>query len=110
MARALQRRDVDRQTLSDYVLDEVETFEVLGPGRRALRADATRIHLVRARRHPRAQPCQDTTACPIGESERREYEDRWFKREQEPPEVSRTEREAKREAGGQRAGAAAPRR
>ena len=33
MAQALQRRDVDRQTLSDYVLDEVETFEVLGPGR-----------------------------------------------------------------------------
>ena len=33
MARALQRRDIDRKTLSDYVLDEVEEFEVLGPGR-----------------------------------------------------------------------------
>ena len=33
MVRALERRDVDRQVLSDYVLDEVEVFEVLGPGR-----------------------------------------------------------------------------
>ena len=33
MATALQRRDSDRKTLSDYVLDEVEVFEVLGPGR-----------------------------------------------------------------------------
>ena len=33
MARALQRRDVDRKTLTDYVLDEVEEFEILGPGR-----------------------------------------------------------------------------
>src|SRR6187401_360089 len=33
MAKALQRRDIDRKTLSDYVLDEVEEFEVLGPGR-----------------------------------------------------------------------------
>lgn len=33
MVGALQRRDIDRQTLSDYVLDESETFEVLGPGR-----------------------------------------------------------------------------
>src|SRR5436305_8153268 len=32
MAAALLRRDVDRQTLTDYVLDEVELFEVLGPG------------------------------------------------------------------------------
>jgi hypothetical protein len=32
MARALQQRDVDRKTLGDYVLDEVETFEILGPG------------------------------------------------------------------------------
>ena len=33
MATALQRRDIDRKMLSDYVLDEVESFEVLGPGR-----------------------------------------------------------------------------
>lgn len=32
MAQALQRREVDRKTLGDYVLDEVETFEILGPG------------------------------------------------------------------------------
>ena len=33
MERALQRRDTDRKNLSDYVLDEVEAFEVLGAGR-----------------------------------------------------------------------------
>src|SRR6188474_2870940 len=33
MAKALLRRDTDRKNLSDYVLDEVEEFEVLGPGR-----------------------------------------------------------------------------
>src|SRR5258708_32507448 len=36
MATALQRRDIDRKTLSDYVLDEAELFEVLGPGRGAV--------------------------------------------------------------------------
>src|SRR5258708_18246779 len=37
MATALQRRDIDRKTLSDYVLDEAGLFEVLGPGRRPSR-------------------------------------------------------------------------
>src|SRR5258708_22311359 len=37
MATALQRRDIDRNTLSDYVLDEAGLFEVLGPGRRPSR-------------------------------------------------------------------------
>ena len=56
MAKALQRRDVDRRTLSDYVLDELETFEVLGPGGAPLHPACARIHVVRARRHSRAQP------------------------------------------------------
>ena len=33
MAQVLARRDVNRQTLQQYILDDIETFEVLGPGR-----------------------------------------------------------------------------
>ena len=36
MAQVLARRDVNRQTLQQYILDDVETFEVLGPGRAPL--------------------------------------------------------------------------
>ena len=65
MAKALQRRDVDRRTLSDYVLDELETFEVLGPGG----APLTRLRreytwYVRDGIHVRSPG--STTACPSG--------------------------------------------
>jgi hypothetical protein len=33
MQKVLARRDVNRQTLKQYILDEAEEFEVLGPGR-----------------------------------------------------------------------------
>ena len=33
MARVLDRREANRRTLNDYILSEVETFELLGPGR-----------------------------------------------------------------------------
>ncbi|MEO7271001.1 MAG: hypothetical protein ABIX28_23895, partial [Vicinamibacterales bacterium] len=36
MATVLARRDVNRQTLQQYILDDRETFEVLGPGRTPL--------------------------------------------------------------------------
>ena len=36
MAQVLARRDVNRQTLQQYILDDIETFEVLGPGRAPL--------------------------------------------------------------------------
>jgi hypothetical protein len=81
MAQALQRRDVDRQTLGDYVLDEVEVFEVLGPGR---------VPLARMRReytwfvqdgiHVRSPLKFD--GVPISEADRRAYEQRWIHSEQ----------------------------
>ena len=107
MAQALQRRDIDRKTLSDYVLDEVEAFEVLGPGRVPDRPHAPRIHLVRARRHPRAQPASRSTACRSRKTERRAYEDRWVKSE-EGRRKFRTEREAKREQAGKPPALSAP--
>ena len=36
MEKVLARREVNRKVLNDYVLDEKETFEILGPGRARL--------------------------------------------------------------------------
>lgn len=98
MAKALLRRDVDRQTLSDYVLDEVESFEVLGPGRipfARMRYEYT--WYVRDGMHVRS-PVK-VNGVPMGETERRAYEARWVKSE-EGRRKFRTEREAKREQAG----------
>jgi hypothetical protein len=91
MARALQRRDVDRQTLSDYVLDEVESFDVLGPGRipvARMRRDYT--WYVRDGVHVRSPLKVD--GVPVPEADRRAYEDRWVKSE-----MSRRDYRAKRD-------------
>ena len=99
MARALQRREVDRRTLSDYVLDEVETFEVLGPGHAPLtRMRREYTWYVRDGIHVRSPLKFD--GVPIPEADRREYEEKWFHREQERRK-HRAEREAKRESEGQ---------
>ena len=98
MASALLRRDIDRQTLSDYVLDEVESFEVLGPGRipfARMRYEYTWY----VRDGVLVRSPVKFNGVPIGETERRAYEDRWVKSE-EGRRKFRTEREAKREQAG----------
>jgi hypothetical protein len=40
MEKVLARRDVNRRMLNDYILDETETFEILGPGRMRLHRTA----------------------------------------------------------------------
>ena len=106
MARALQRRDVDRKTLSDYVLDEVETFEVLAPGKVPLaRQRREYTWYVRDGFHVRS-PVR-FNGVPIPEADRRDYEDKWLKSEQERRKY-RTERDAKREAAGQGPAVSAP--
>jgi hypothetical protein len=98
MVEALVRRDIDRKTLSDYVLDEVESIEVLGPGRTPLarlRRDYT--WFVRDGFHIRSPLKAD--GVPITESERRAYEDRW-QRSEESRRTFRTKREEKRAAEG----------
>lgn len=81
MARVLARRDENWKKLQQYVLDERETVEVLGPG------------LVRIYGHEREytwfvrqgyfvrSPLRVNGAA-IGEAERRAYEVRWIAREQ----------------------------
>src|SRR4029077_19729833 len=94
---------VDRQTLGDYVLDEVEVFDVIGPGR---------VPLARMRReytwfvqdgiHVRSPLKVD--GVPVPESDRRAYEQHWIQSEQHRREY-RTKRDQRRAAGGQGAAA-----
>ena len=106
MATALQRRDVDRKTLSDYVLDEVESFDVIGPGRvpfARMRREYT--WYVRDGIHVRSPLKFD--GVPIPESERRAYEERWIKSEQGRREY-RTKRDARRAQEGKSPALSAP--
>jgi hypothetical protein len=94
MEKALQRRDVDRQTLSDDVLDEVESFDVLGPGRvpvARMRREYT--WYVRDGVHIRSPLKVD--GAPVPEADRRAYEEHWMRSELSRREF-RTKRDAKR--------------
>jgi hypothetical protein len=106
MVGALQRRDIDRQTLSDYVLDEVESFEVLGPGRvpfARMRREYT--WYVRDGVHVRSPVKFD--GVPIPESSRREYEEKWMHSELNRRK-HRTERDEKRAQAGKGPALSAP--
>ena len=93
MARVLAKRDVNRQTLQQYILDDDETFEVLGPGRTPLhRGRREFVWYVRDGMHVRSPVRFDGVT--VGEEDRRKYEDNWVKQERE-----RLERRAKRDAG-----------
>ena len=106
MARALQRRDIDRKTITDYVLDEVETFEVLAPGKvpvARMRREYT--WYVRDGFHVRSPVRFD--GVPIPEADRRAYEEKWLKSEQNRRKF-RTERDAKRAEEGKGPAVSAP--
>lgn len=95
MARALDRREVNRRTLTDYVLDELEAFELIGPGRVVLyRFRREYTWYVREGLHVRSPVRFDGVA--IDEADRRRYEDDWFRREHE----RRTRESEKRGQGG----------
>ena len=106
MAKALQRRDIDKKTLSDYVLDEVEEFEVLGPGRAPFaRMRREYTWYVRDGIHVRSPVKFD--GVPIPEEDRRAYEDRWLKSE-EQRRTYRAERDEKRAKDGRPPALSAP--
>jgi len=88
------------------VLDEVETFEVLGPGRVPVaRVRREYTWYVRDGIHVRSPVRFD--GVPITESERRAYEDKWMKSEINRRK-SRTERDAKRAEEGKGPAVSAP--
>jgi hypothetical protein len=94
MARALQRRDADRQRLQDYVLDETERFDVLGAGGAAFkRSRREYTWYVRDGIHVRSP--LEIDGIPVSETDRRKYEDDWF-RDEQARRKNRAERQAER--------------
>ena len=106
MAQALQRRDVDRQVLGDYVLDEVEVFDVIGPGRAPLaRMRREYTWFVQDGIHVRSP--LEADGVPVPEADRRAYEQHWIESERHRREY-RTKRDEKRAAEGKGPAAGAP--
>ena len=81
MERVLARRKVNRRTLDQYVLDETETFEVLGPGRWPIRR-SRREYAWYARENMHVRSPVRFDGVTVDEASRRDYEARWIAREQ----------------------------
>lgn len=80
MEKVLKRREVNRQTLEQYVLDESEQFEVLGPARMPVyRQKREFTWYVRDGLHVRSPVRFD--GVNVGDDARKEYEDTWVRRE-----------------------------
>ncbi len=80
MQKVLARREVNRQTLQQYILEDRERIEVLGPSRTPLfRTSREYAWYVREGLHVRSPVRIDGVT--VGESDRRKYEDDWIKRE-----------------------------
>jgi hypothetical protein len=80
MQKVLARRDVNRKMLNDYVLDEIETFEILGPGRMRLhRTTRDYTWYVRDGMHVRS-PVR-FNGVRVGDEARDRYEADWIRRE-----------------------------
>ena len=93
MEKVLARREVNRKALDQYILDETEAFEILGPGRSPLyrtRRDYTGY--VRDGMHVRS-PLR-FNGVKVGEEARERYEAQWIHTETE-----RRERKAKKQEG-----------
>ena len=89
MERALARREVTKRVLNDYILDESEEFEILGPSRmRIFRSKRDFTWYVKEGMHVRSPLRVDGVS--VGEDERDRYEARWIYREK-----ARRERKAK---------------
>ncbi len=103
MQKVLARRDANRQTMNQYVLDETEGIEVFGPGRvPLLRQKREFTWYVRDGMHVRSPVRFDGVGVDAGARDR--YEQTWIRREQD-----RRERRAKREKDGQEKGEPASR-
>jgi hypothetical protein len=106
MAQALQRRDVDRQVLGDYVLDEVESFYVIGPGHVPLtRLEREYTWFVQDGIHVRSPVKAE--GVPVPDADRRAYEQHWIQSEQHRREY-RTKRDEKRASEGKGPAAGVP--
>ena len=92
MRKVLARREVNRQTLNQYVLDETETLDVLGPGNFPLRRMKREFTwYVRDGMHVRSPVRFDGVA--VNDEERDQYERRWIRHERER--IERKEKDQK---------------
>jgi hypothetical protein len=102
MEKVLARREVNRKTLDQYILDETEAFEILGPGRWPLyRTKRDYTWYVRDGMHVRSPVRYN--GVKIGEDARQRYETGWIRRERERQERARKkeleEKEGKKDTG-----------
>jgi hypothetical protein len=82
MQKVLARREVNRKTLNQYVLDEVETLDLLGPGNFPLRRMKREFTwYVREGMHVRSPVRFDGVT--VSDEERDQYERRWMRHERE---------------------------
>lgn len=82
MEKVLARREVNRKTIEEYILDETERFALLGPGRAPIhRTRREYTWYVRDGMHVRS-PVRFNDA-PVGERDRERYEADWIRREKE---------------------------
>lgn len=93
MARVLERREETWKTLHDYVLDEVERFELVGPGEVRLHGmNREFTWYVRDGYFVRSPTRFDGVI--LGEDERRDYERRWLEDERRREGRAKEEQEA----------------
>ena len=94
MSKVLARRKVNLDALKDYVLNDVEQMEVFGPGDYTLFRDKREyVWYVRDGLHVRSP--MRFNGVTIGNTERKEYEDKWVKSEQKRQEKEKQRAEAK---------------
>ncbi len=99
MEKVLARREFNRQTLRQYILDEAEEFEILGPGRWPLyRSKREFTWYLRDGIHVRS-PLR-FNGVSIGQEERDRYERNWVERERRRAEREKKEKEEKQKGKG----------
>jgi len=81
MARVLERRDENWKKLHDYILSEIERFDLLGPGKVRLNGFRREYSWYVRDRFLIRSPIR-FDGVTIAEPERRRYEDRWLIEEQ----------------------------
>jgi hypothetical protein len=80
MEKVLKRRDINRRTLEQYILDDSEQVEVLGPGKMPVfRQKREFTWYVRDGLHVRSPVRFDGVT--VGDAARTEYEETWIRRE-----------------------------
>ena len=94
MQKVLERREFNQQTLRQYILDETEAFEILGPGRWPLyRTKREFTWYLRDGIHVRSP--LEFNGVSIGPEERDRYERNWVERERQRVERKKKQEEEK---------------